>query len=618
MRSRKNILFNLTIILLLACTACDRSTRHVTENLSQAEELIWTAPDSALHILESIPTSRHLIGKEQADYVLLLSLAQYRCYIPVSSDSSMIDLAVEYYKDKNDADKKGAAFYVKGCILEEYSKDIPNALLAYKEAEKCIPSMNDKHYVARIYSSLGYINQCSFNFELAKEYYQKAVQANIDGKDTAAQTSNLLNLLQLYHIFHDTDSVNQCITKLLQFSSSLKDSILQSKIYHNIAVSKMYQEKYEEAESFFSCALHISPASPPYKTMSGLAQLYIKRGQKERADSLFQNALLSKDLSLRAYIYNQLYDEAWKAENYKKIAQYARLYIDTSDSSIYNSHLHQEVLKVQRKYDHMQLLYQKSRQTNIIYSSIIIIFIVSGILWFLFIQYKKKRKEENEKLRAEIAELVEVLDKMSTSCNKTQKELQDQINALKSKQEKDVLMSPEEYAAIQNTIDKLTKEKEQNEKEQHQEYEKLQAQFEALNQKLKEVEKQNNRFRLIYGNYDCVEQKDIKALQVALNLSQNKPCNISDDREDIKHWLNLSRNGFADKLHKTYPMLDKTFLDICYLAALGLSIDEIAQYAGNIKRRSVERYMSLICQEVQYPMSGKKGFESFINHILTI
>ena len=616
MKREKNILFILTILLLLACTACYRSTRHVTEHLSQAEGLIWAAPDSALHILESISTSRHLTGKEQADYALLLSLAQYRCYIPVSSDS-LINLAIEYYKDKNDADKKGAAFYVKGCILEEYSKDIPNALLAYKEAEKCIPSMNDKHYVARIYSSLGYINQCSFNFELAKEYYQKAVQANIDGKDTAAQTSNLLNLLQLYHIFHDTDSVNQCITKLLQFSSSLKDSILQSKIYHNIAVSKMYQEKYEEAESFFSCALHISPASPPYKTMSGLAQLYIKRGQKERADSLFQNALLSKDLSLRAYIYNQLYDEAWKAENYKKIAQYARLYIDTSDS-IYNSHLHQEVLKVQRKYDHMQLLYQKSRQTNIIYSSIIIIFIVSGILWFLFIQYKKKRKEENEKLRAEIAELVEVLDKMSTSCNKTQKELQDQINALKSKQEKDVLMSPEEYAAIQNTIDKLTKEKEQNEKEQHQEYEKLQAQFEALNQKLKEVEKQNNRFRLIYGNYDCVEQKDIKALQVALNLSQNKPCNISDDREDIKHWLNLSRNGFADKLHKTYPMLDKTFLDICYLAALGLSIDEIAQYAGNIKRRSVERYMSLICQEVQYPMSGKKGFESFINHILTI
>ena len=44
MKREKNILFILTILLLLACTACDRSARHVTEHLSQAEELIWAAP----------------------------------------------------------------------------------------------------------------------------------------------------------------------------------------------------------------------------------------------------------------------------------------------------------------------------------------------------------------------------------------------------------------------------------------------------------------------------------------------------------------------------------------------------------------------------------------------
>ena len=257
MRSRKNILFNLTIILLLACTACDRSTRHVTENLSQAEELIWTAPDSALHILESIPTSRHLIGKEQADYVLLLSLAQYRCYIPVSSDSSMIDLAVEYYKDKNDADKKGAAFYVKGCILEEYCKDIPNALLAYKEAEMCIPDMNEKRYVARIYSSLGYINKKSFHFEPAKEYYQKAVQANIDGKDTVAYASNLLNLSTLYYTLHQADSANRCINTLIDIADSLNDLDLQVKIYNNIANRKIFEKNYAEAEKYLIHAIRL-------------------------------------------------------------------------------------------------------------------------------------------------------------------------------------------------------------------------------------------------------------------------------------------------------------------------------------------------------------------------
>ena len=144
--------------------------------------------------------------------------------------------------------------------------------------------------------------------------------------------------------------------------------------------------------------LHISPASPSYKTMSGLAQLYMKKGQKKNAQTVCFKMLCF----LKTYHYAHIFIinymmKLGKQKNYKKIAQYARLYIDTSDS-IYNSHLHQEVLKVQRKYDHMQLLYQKSRQTNIIYSSIIIIFIVSGILWFLFIQYKKKRKEENEKI----------------------------------------------------------------------------------------------------------------------------------------------------------------------------------------------------------------------------
>lgn len=68
--------------------------------------------------------------------------------------------------------------------------------------------MKERHYVAHIYSSLGYIYEKSLNFELAKEYYQKALQENTNIKDITSQASDLLNLLGLYHIVNDTQTAS--------------------------------------------------------------------------------------------------------------------------------------------------------------------------------------------------------------------------------------------------------------------------------------------------------------------------------------------------------------------------------------------------------------------------
>ena len=297
-----------------------------------------------LHILESISTSNHLTGKEQADYALLLSLAQYRCYIPVSSDS-LINLAIEYYQDKNDADKKGAAFYVKGCILEEYCKDIPNALLAYKEAEMCIPDMNDKHYVAHIYSSLGYINKKSFNFELAKEYYQKALQVNIDIKDTAAYASNLLNLSTLYYTLHQVDSTDWCINSLKEIACSINDSTFQVKIYNNIANRKIFEKKYAEAEKYLIHAIKLSSPHFPNKLSLVLAKLYLHTGQKTKADSLFTHLLSCPDLLVRANSHLDLLN--YFLTSHPKERSYLNHYITLTDS-IYKENRAKEVGKIQQ------------------------------------------------------------------------------------------------------------------------------------------------------------------------------------------------------------------------------------------------------------------------------
>ena len=561
MKREKNILFILTILLLLACTACDRSARHVTEHLSQAEELIWAAPDSALHILESISTSRHLTGKEQADYALLLSLAQYRCYIPVSSDS-LINLAIEYYKDKNDADKKGAAFYVKGCILEEYTKDIPNALLAYKEAEMCIPDMNEKRYVARIYSSLGYINKKSFHFDPAKEYYQKAVQANIDGKDTVAYASNLLNLSTLYYTLHQADSANRCINTLIDIADSLNDLDLQVKIYNNIANRKIFEKNYAEAEKYLIHAIRLSSPHFPDKLSLGLANLYAYTGQKEKADSLFTHLLSCPDLLVRSNSYLDLLN--YFLASHPQEHSYLNHYIALTDS-IYKENRAEEVGKIQQKYDNEVL----ARTNNQLYFKWILTSVVGSLICIIAVTFLQKKWRKANALQKQIEELEEKKKVLTSSSQENERyviqisELESQINDLKN-----------EKRRLKYFIKKTKKSKENKEDD----------------------------YSSIFKTY--------------LSITKDKTYDKELERDNLRQWLNLTNQNFTDKLIKHYPVLSKSnqLMDVCCLTALNLSIEDIATLLG-IGERTVERYTSDICKKVGLPKGGKHIFVEFINSI---
>ena len=561
MKREKNILFILTILLLLACTACYRSTRHVTEHLSQAEELIWTAPDSALHLLESISASRHLTGKEQADYALLLSLAQYRCYIPVSSDS-LINLAIEYYKDKNDADKKGAAFYVKGCILEEYCKDIPNALLAYKEAETCIPDMDDKQYVARIYSSLGYVNKKSFHFEPAKEYYQKAVQANIDGKDTVAYASNLLNLSTLYYTLHQADSANRCINTLIDIADSLNDLDLQVKIYNNIANRKIFEKNYAEAEKYLIHAIRLSSPHFPNKLSLGLANLYAYTGQKEKADSLFTHLLSCPDLLVRSNSYLDLLN--YFLASHPQEHSYLNHYIALTDS-IYKENRAEEVGKIQQKYDNEVL----ARTNDQLYFKWILTSVVGSLICIIAVTFLQKKWRKANALQKQIEELEEKKKVLTSSSQENERyviqisELESQINDLKN-----------EKRRLKYFIKKTKKSKENKEDD----------------------------YSSIFKTY--------------LSITKDKTYDKELERDNLRQWLNLTNQNFTDKLIKHYPVLSKSnqIMDVCCLTALNLSIEDIATLLG-IGERTVERYTSDICKKVGLPKGGKHIFVEFINSI---
>ena len=144
----------LTAVLAIAASLLAGCSKATDARLVAADSLMAAHPDSALAILQEI-TPESLRGKaNNAYYALLLTQAQYKNYVPITSDS-LIDVAVRYYDDDGDAEKRTRAYIFKGAALNEMGDHLA-AIEWYKKAET-VADTGD-------YENLGYIHMRLGNF----------------------------------------------------------------------------------------------------------------------------------------------------------------------------------------------------------------------------------------------------------------------------------------------------------------------------------------------------------------------------------------------------------------------------------------------------------------------
>ncbi len=562
------------ILYILLCCACLSSCQrdNTAKLLELAEAQIWEKPDSTLQILEQISSPEKLKGKEQADYALLLTQAKYRCNILAPSDS-LINIAINYYKEKEDADRKGAAYLYKGSVLNELHES-EKAIQAYKRAEECIPKMTDTHLIARIYSDLGYLNQMELNYDIAKTYYKKSLSINKAEKYLSNSANDLINLMGLYissDYQNKQDSAEWCTSELLNIVSKVGSNI-QAKIFHNIAVQKMYKEKYTEAEIFLQKLKEVSNGKLSYKALSVWGELYIKMGHKEKADSLLYAALGTSDLTVKVNIYSTLYKQAEEDKQYKKAVGYLKKYTAVIDS-VRDELKSTEIRELQLKYDKSITLRQNAEirmnwYLTIAIGFLIVIALISLYFYSLKIYRKQKGKELSQQKQGSI-------------------KLQERIDVLQTMvEESENLHSLEREEALNKIIDL------QNEKgEKDTRIKQLETMFRA-----KDI---------------SVSSADAEALQTFLRITEQKEYTPAANRDNLHHWLDITHQNFAIRLNDKYPSLTGREKDICYLTALGLPLDTVAQLL-DVQPRSIERYISRICEKFGFSKGSKESFIDFI------
>ena len=126
---RKLLYISLALMLMACFMSCGRS---VDKRLVLADTLMWTNPDSSLSILEAINRDSLQGEENQAYYALLLTQAQFRCNIPLTSDT-LINKAVDYYNDNHNREHYTRSLLYKGGAYEDMGNPV-EAMKWYKQA----------------------------------------------------------------------------------------------------------------------------------------------------------------------------------------------------------------------------------------------------------------------------------------------------------------------------------------------------------------------------------------------------------------------------------------------------------------------------------------------------
>ena len=131
----KRLVIVIAALLVLGAVVpgCGGAHRY-DSRLTAVDSLMRNYPDSALALLEALPTDSLATEHDRAYRDLLLTQARYKAYIPATTDSD-INHALAYYRaHPSDREKLTRAYIYKGAVMQELNHP-DSAVLYYKTAE---------------------------------------------------------------------------------------------------------------------------------------------------------------------------------------------------------------------------------------------------------------------------------------------------------------------------------------------------------------------------------------------------------------------------------------------------------------------------------------------------
>ena len=407
----KNALYIL-IAMLLLMTGCNRPTQTtLCDELLRAEELMYPAPDSALHILQGMmPPADEL---NRATWALFLTQAKYKCFVDQSD--SLVNVAYDYFMKGGDAQRKALVLYLKGGLLNEKNRQ-DEALPYYLEADKELEKVSN--------DTLGYlINSHICMIYAYRNLYDYAIEYGWKSNEYAIRSKNINYIILSYiRIARANSEVDlnesiRCYEKAISIADEC--GLMKVKATALIEVADRYyhknqKENYEKVLSYMKEAMRIKVTD---QSLLILGDLYRRTNKPDSAYFYLHKAAASKNIHTSRSAYQGLYYLSKKLGYYQKAVDYSEELWERQDS-INNMARNQALIEMQEKYNEQrvrdemttQMLLQKQRTWTII---------GIGTLVLLFVAYRiRLRNKERITRLAEAEDRIDTLSRMLEEAQK--------------------------------------------------------------------------------------------------------------------------------------------------------------------------------------------------------
>lgn len=411
--------------------------------LTAADSLIKLDVDSALTLLEAINPASLGSEADQAYHALLLTEAQYKCYIPATGDSA-INRALDYYKRHGqEREKLTRAYIYKGAVMEELGEN-REAMQHYKRALS--------QAAADDYFNQGYI---------------RLRMGNIYRDHLVADSADIMMFKEALTYFKQVPDSFYVLTCLAEIGSSYgknnPDSVLgylcradtlaaalhadQLQTINRIFIAKhlMLSRDAQDIDKAKSIALTLLRDHQDQDVAEDLLMItaftLAKQNKPDSAMLYFKQLDDMNKSPIDMVFYHNCLAEVARARGDIPAYQFHYERADVLDDSLSQNDVQKQLRDVETQYDNEALKYENLRYRTRLTISLLVAALALSLMTILLMAYRRKLSRRKQQLN----EMEDVIDR-----------LHDEQAQLSRQFENDKVMNDKLKEAIQRQIEMFT------------------------------------------------------------------------------------------------------------------------------------------------------------------